>query len=77
MPIDTAEERKSIVGIHLYFSGPGVTNNASPDQEWRQEAGYSYSGILAGGGGGGGNGNSCVLSPMFIVVAYQALHGRR
>lgn len=48
MAIDTAEKRKSLVGLQ-YWSGPGVTPNASPDQEWRQEAGYSYSGILAGG----------------------------
>ena len=45
--LDTAEKRKSSSGIHLYAAGPGVTNNASQDQEWRQEAGYGYSGILA------------------------------
>ena len=47
MAIDTAEKRKSIAGIHMRYSGPGVTNNSAKDQEWRQEAGYSYSGILA------------------------------
>lgn len=45
MAIDTAERRRSIAGIHLYPSGPGVTNNATQDQEWRQESGYCYSGI--------------------------------
>lgn len=46
MAIDTAEKRKSIAGLHLYAGGPGVTNNATKDQEWRQEVGYLYSGIL-------------------------------
>ncbi len=47
MAIDTAEKRKSISGIN-YIGGPGVTPNSSQDQEWRQEVGYGYSGILAG-----------------------------
>ena len=46
--LDSAEKRKSSSGIHLYAVGPGVTNNAGQDQEWRQEAGYGYSSILAG-----------------------------
>ena len=45
--LDSAEKRKSASGIHLYAAGPGVTNNATPDQEWRQEAGYGYPGIPA------------------------------
>lgn len=45
MPIDTAEKRKSISGIT--YGIPGVTPNALADAEWRQEAGYSYSGIPA------------------------------
>jgi hypothetical protein len=49
MPIDTAEKRKSISGIN-YIAGPGVTPNAAKDQEWRQEAGWGYAGIAAGGG---------------------------
>lgn len=49
MAIDTAEKRKSISGISLPFFAPGVTPNASKDQEWRQESAWSYSGILAGG----------------------------
>ena len=45
--LDTAEKRKAASGKHLYAAGPGVTNNAIHDQEWRQEAGYGYAGILA------------------------------
>ena len=48
MAIDTAEKRKSISGIPRQIAG--VTNNATHDQEWRQESGWSYSGILAAGG---------------------------
>jgi len=44
MAIDTAEKRRSISG--LPFLTPGVTPNAGKDQEWRQEAGWGYSGIL-------------------------------
>lgn len=47
MAIDTREKRQAVVGIS-YLSGPSTTSNASPDQEWRQEAGYGYPGILAG-----------------------------
>ena len=46
--LDTAEKRRSSVGIHLYASGPGVTPNAAQDKEWRQEAGYGYMGITVG-----------------------------
>jgi hypothetical protein len=45
--IDTAERRKSVSGIPLLI--PGVTNNATPDREWRQESGWSY-GAVAGAG---------------------------
>ena len=45
--LDTAEKRKASSGISLYAAGPGVTPNATQDQEWRQEAGYGYPGILA------------------------------
>ena len=41
--IDTAEKRRSISGIPLLI--PGVTPNVGKDQEWRQEAGWCYSGI--------------------------------
>ncbi len=45
MAIDSAEKRLSISGITMLL--PGVTINASPDVEWRQESGWSYSGIEA------------------------------
>jgi len=54
MAIDTAEKRKAISGIHQYASGPGMTNMAAEDQEWRQQTGYSYSGILASPPAGAG-----------------------
>ncbi len=50
MAIDTAEKRRSAGGAFLAaISLPSVTNNASQDQEWRQQAGWTYSGILAAG----------------------------
>ena len=49
--INTAEKRRSVSGIPLLM--PGVTPNASKDQEWRQEAGWSYSGVLAVAPAGG------------------------
>lgn len=49
MAIDTAEKRRSVGGA---FVGalilPSVTNNASPDAEWRLQAGWTYSGIPLG-----------------------------
>lgn len=45
--IDTAEKRRSVAGINRLW-GPGVTPNGSKDSEWRQQAGYGYSGISAG-----------------------------
>ena len=47
MAIDSKEKRASIVGIN-YMSGPSPIPTAAKDQEWRQEVGYGYSGILAG-----------------------------
>lgn len=52
MAIDTREKRASVVGINR-LAGPSVTVNASKDQEWRQEVGYSYSGIAAASPAGG------------------------
>ena len=49
MAIDSREKRASVVGINR-LAGPSVTPDAAQDQEWRQEVGYSYSGILAAGG---------------------------
>jgi len=48
MAIDTAERRRSAAGVAFLPLTPGVTPNAAKDQEWRQQAGWSYSGILAG-----------------------------
>ena len=53
MAIDTAEKRKSISGIGGVPLIPGVTNNAVHDGEWRQESGWSYSGITANAPAGG------------------------
>lgn len=47
MAINSREKRQSISGIGMHFTAPGVTANAAKDQEWRQEAGWSYSGIAA------------------------------
>ncbi len=47
MAIDNAEKRRSISGIGMQFVAAGVTPNSGKDQEWRQQAGWSYSGILA------------------------------
>lgn len=46
MAIDNAEKRRSVSGIPFHPLGPGVTPNASKDQEWRQQSGWGYSGIL-------------------------------
>lgn len=46
MAIDTAEKRRAVANIH-HRAGPGVTPNASTDAEWRQQAGYGYSGVAA------------------------------
>ena len=48
MAIDSAEKRKSAAGVGFWIFGPGVTPNASKDAEWRQQAGWGYSGIAAG-----------------------------
>lgn len=52
MAIDTSEKRKSISGVNYFM--PGVTPNSGKDQEWRQESGYSYSGIAAASPPAGG-----------------------
>lgn len=45
MAIDTAERRRSACGIPFLPLGPGVTPNASQDDEWRQQVAWGYSGI--------------------------------
>ncbi len=44
MAIDTAEKRRSAAHVGSR-RGPGVTPNALKDAEWRQQAGWGYSGI--------------------------------
>jgi hypothetical protein len=48
MAIDSALKRKSISGVLLPFMLVGVTPDAAEPIEWRQSAGWSYSGIAAG-----------------------------
>ena len=47
MPIDNAEKRRSVSGVCKHWKGPGLTVNVLKDQEWRQQAGRGYSGILS------------------------------
>lgn len=47
MAINTAEKRRSVAGVPFLPLGVNVTPNLSKDQEWRQQAAWSYSGILA------------------------------
>ena len=47
MAVDTDEKRRAVASVGVGFlMGPGVTSNASQDVEWRQQVGYSYSGIV-------------------------------
>jgi len=52
MPIDDAEKRRSAGGAFVLPFFPSVTSNAGKDQQWRQQAGWVYSGILAATSGG-------------------------
>lgn len=47
MAIDSAPKRKSVAGLPFHIFGPGVTPDSTPGQEWRQQVGWGYSGILA------------------------------
>jgi hypothetical protein len=47
MAIDDAEKRRTISGDGFPPLMPGVTPNAGQDAEWRQQSGWSYSGIAA------------------------------
>ena len=49
MALDTAEKRASAVSLNP-GAPPSPTPNALLDQEWRQESGWAYSGILIGVG---------------------------
>lgn len=46
MAIDTAQDRRAVAGVPM---APflGVTPDSAKDGAWRQESGYSYSGIAA------------------------------
>ncbi len=47
MALDSREKRASVVSTNP-GAPPSVTPLATPDQEWRQESGWAYSGILVG-----------------------------
>lgn len=42
--IDTAEKRRAAAGVPYLPLTPGVTPDATPGIEWRQQAAWSYSG---------------------------------
>lgn len=44
MAIDTADKRRSVAGVPL---GTGITPDATNSLAWRQQVGWSYSGIPA------------------------------
>ena len=67
MAIDNAEKRKSISGIMPTLI-PGVTPNVGKDGEWRQESGWSYSGITPTGLG-------AVAAPMGNIVSKLVMAG--
>lgn len=45
MAIDSAEKRRSAGGVAFHPLGPGITNNATHDAEWRFQSAWGYSGI--------------------------------
>ena len=47
MAIDTRAKRASAGGVPYGWAGVSVTNDATPDQAWRQAVATSYTGILA------------------------------
>lgn len=47
MAIDDAAKRRAAGGVPFLPVGPGVTPNSMQGQTWRQQAAWSYSGILA------------------------------
>lgn len=52
MAIDTAAKRRSVASVAFLPLGEGVTPDATPGVEWRQQVGWGYSGIAAGADGG-------------------------
>ncbi len=61
MAINNAEKRRSAGGVGFWIVGPGVTPNSSKDSEWRQQAGWGYSGILVSAVEGLGSGTQLPL----------------
>ena len=55
MAIDSASKRKAIAVLSTPWMAVGITPDATPDQFWRQTAGWCYGGILAGAAVGGGS----------------------
>lgn len=53
MALNTRENRASAVSL-TPGAPPSPTPNAAMDQEWRQESGWGYGGILVGGAVAGG-----------------------
>jgi hypothetical protein len=49
MAIDTAEKRRSASGVAFLPLIPGVTPNAAPGVDWRQQVAWSYSGVPVDG----------------------------
>ena len=45
MAINSAERRRSAVGVSFHYYSPGVSPTSGKDVSWRQQAGHSYSGI--------------------------------
>ena len=58
MAIDSAEKRRSVAGISVPALFLGVTPNASQDVEWRQQAGWGYSGM----------GAEEIAAPQFVFI---------
>jgi hypothetical protein len=54
--IDSAEKRAAIASLGLPWLAVTVTVNVVHDDEWRQEAGFSYPGIDASGEAPAGDG---------------------
>ena len=48
MAIDSREKRQSAAGVGMLPFPTTPTSNASKDAEWRQQAGWGYSGIASG-----------------------------
>jgi hypothetical protein len=72
MAIDSAEDRRSAGGVAFLPLTPGVTLNATPDSEWRRQAGWSYSGIGITSPSTGGAGEEFTK---FVIPRVRRRHG--